>query len=466
MTVCGDSQQSQDCTYVDDLASIGGMVPGSPGLSGRGGEGTSLIPNSHLVSTGATDAVLVILSACSGILMARLLGPTGRGEFAVAILWPSVIAALGTLGIREALTYERARAFYPASILVGAALALATVQSVMLIGLGVLLIPWLTHTQSLDVTKASLMFVLFIPSNLLTHYALGLLQGSLEIPVFNALRLIVSVVHLGAVLLLWALGLVTVWNVTLGLLIANACAALATVTVILVKCGVRWGLDFELLRRIFAYGLRNHVGSISSLLNQRVDQMLMAVLITSEKLGWYVVAVNVASLARLPSGAFATLAFPRVAASGFAEQRRLTGLYSRLNATATLGVGLLLVLLIPVLVPLVYGQVYTPSILPAEILAVATVFVAIGQAWASSLRGLGQPSEPAKAELLSLVATVLGLALLLVPLGILGAALTSLIAYVIASAHMFLQLRKLLSVSLRDLLWPVSLTTIRHRLAL
>ena len=425
-----------------------------------------LTSNSHLVSTGAADLALVILSAFSGILMARLLGPTGRGELAVTILWPSVIAALGTLGVREALTYERARAFYPASALVGTALVLAAVQSIPLMGFGVLLIPWLTRAQSLDVTKASLMFVLFIPPNLLTHYALGLLQGSLEIPIFNALRLVVSVVHFGAVLVLWALGLVTVWNVTLGLLVANACAALATVTAILVKCGARWKLNIELLRRLFAYGLRNHVGSISSMLNQRVDQMLMAVLITPEQLGWYVVAVNVSSLARLPSGAFATLVFPRVAAGGSAEQRRLTALYSRLNATATLGMGLVLVLLIPVLVPLVYGQAYTPSVIPAEILAVATIFVAIGQAWSGSLRGLGRPSEPARAEVISLLATVVGLALLLIPLDILGAALTSLIAYLIASAYMFLRLRKLLGVSLRDLLWPVSLATIRNRLAI
>ncbi|MEJ2737696.1 MAG: hypothetical protein P8189_29765 [Anaerolineae bacterium] len=186
---------------------------------------SSLFLNHHLVSTGAADLALVILSAFSGILMARLLGPTGRGQFAVAILWPSVIAALGTLGVREALTYERARAFYPAPALVGTALVLATVQSILLMGLALFLIPWLTRTQSLDVTRAGQIFVLFIPTNLVTHYALGLLQGSLEIPVFNALRLVVSVVHLGAVLVLWALGWVTVWNVTLGLLIANACAA-------------------------------------------------------------------------------------------------------------------------------------------------------------------------------------------------------------------------------------------------
>jgi O-antigen/teichoic acid export membrane protein len=425
-----------------------------------------LISHSNLVSTSAADLALIILSASSGILVARLLGPTARGEFAVAILWPSVIAALGTLGLREALTYERARALCPTPVLVGTALMLAMVQSVLLMGFGAVLIPWLTRAQSPGVTEASLLFVLFIPTNLVAHYSLGLLQGSLEIPVFNALRLVVSVVYLGAVLVLWALGTVTVWNLTLGLLVANGCTALAALAAVLAKCGVRWGLDVDLLGRLLGYGLRNHVGSISSMLNQRVDQMLMAVLITPKQLGWYVVAVNVSSLARLPSGAFATLAFPKVASVGSAEQRRLTSLYSRLNATATLGLGLVLVLLIPVLVPLVYGQAYSPSVFSAEILAVATVFMAIGQAWAGSLRGLGRPSEPARAEAISLAATMVGLALLLIPLGILGAALTSLVAYLLASVYMFLRLRRLLSVGLRDLLWPVSLVAIWNWLAI
>jgi O-antigen/teichoic acid export membrane protein len=126
---------------------------------------------------------------------------------------------------------------------------------------------------------------------------------------------------------------------------------------------------------------------------------------------------------------------------------------------------LVLMLLLPILVPLVYGDAFTPSIVPAEILVVASIAVAVGQAWAGSLRGLGRPSEPAKAEVISLVVTVAGLALLLGPLGIVGAALTSLVAYLMAATFMYLRLRHLLGMGLRDLLWPVSLTMLRDRLA-
>ena len=423
------------------------------------------IRRSHLVSTVATDLFLVALSTLSGILAARLLGPAGRGEFAIAILWPSMLAAFGMLGVKEALTYERARGTHPQRVLVGAALELALCQSILLVSLGVLLIPLLTRAQSQEVTQASLMFLLFIPTNLVAQYALGLLQGSLELPTFNALRLTVGTVYLAALLFLWAMDAVTVWNVTVGLLVANACTALMALVAILHKYGVRWTRDLGLLQRIFDYGLRSHVGSVSSILNQRADQMLMAVLITPEQMGWYAVAVNVSSLARLPSGAFATLTFPKVAGAPPAEQRRVTGFYSRLNTTASSGTGLVLMLLLPVLVPLVYGDAFTPSIVPAEILVVASIAVAVGQAWAGSLRGLGRPSEPAKAEVISLVVTVAGLALLLGPLGIVGAALTSLVAYLMAATFMYLRLRHFLGMGLRDLLWPVSLTMLRDRLA-
>jgi O-antigen/teichoic acid export membrane protein len=377
-----------------------------------------------------------------------------------------MIAAFGMLGVKEALTYERARGAHSQAVLVGTALELAALQSVLLISLGALLIPLLTRTQSQEVTQASLIFLLFIPANLVAQYALGLLQGSLELPVFNALRISVGVVYLVALLLLWAMGAVTVWNVTVGLLVANTCTALLAVIAILHRYRVRWTLDLGLIRRIFGFGLRSHVGSVSSILNQRADQMLMAVLITPEQMGWYVVAVNVSSLARLPSGAFAILTFPKVAGATSAEQRRLTGLYSRLNAMTSFSTGLVLMLLLPFLISLVYGDAYTPSIMPAEILVVASIVVAIGQAWASSLRGLGRPSEPAKAELISLVVTVVGLALLLGSLGIVGAALTSLVAYLMAVAFMYAKLRQGLALSLRDLLWPMSWAALRERLAI
>jgi O-antigen/teichoic acid export membrane protein len=415
-----------------------------------------LLTKSHLVSTGATDATLVILATITGILVARLLGPEGRGQFAIAILWPSVIVAIGNLGLREAFTYEQAKNPEIQSKLTGHMIILAICQAVILMAIGLLLIPLLTQSHTSEVTNSSLIFLLVIPANLLAIYGLGLLQGSLHISLFNAIRLSVNLVYLLGVSTLWLLGSVTVWTITLSLLVANIVTSILSVTAAIQQFGITWRIDLNLTRRLFAYGIRNHTGNLSFMLNQRMDQMLMAVLITPVQLGWYTAAVNVSSLTRLASGAFGTLVFPKVASSVSSDQQKVTILYSRLNATLTYGICIFLLITIPILIPLLYGEAYIPSIVPALILTIATVFVALGQAWAGSLRGLGSPFIPAKAELISLVITVIGLALTLRTWGIMGATVTSLIAYLVASAYMYAQLHRLLSVSLYELLLPIS----------
>jgi O-antigen/teichoic acid export membrane protein len=418
---------------------------------------------SHLVSIGATDTALVGLMTISGILVARLLGPQGRGQYAIAILWPSVILAVGNLGLREAFTYEQARAPELRSILTAHALILGLGQSVLLMALGAVLVPLLTRTQAPEVTQAGLLFLLVIPAILQAQYALGLLQGNLDIPVFNVVRLSVSVVYLLGTLLLWAMSAMSVWNATLALVVANFVTGFMALVTVLTKFGASWRLDRGLTRGLLSYGIRNHAGSLSFMLNQRADQMLMAVLITPVQLGWYTAAVSISAMARLASGAFGTLAFPKVTNKPVEEQRRVTGMYSRLNVTITVVLGVGLMLSIPLLIPLLYGRAYLPSILPAEILTIGAICVGIGQAWASSLRGLGYPLVPAKAEAISLVATVIGLALTLRTLGIVGASLTSLGAYFIASLYMYGELRRVLAVNLRDLLSPVSLAVVRSR---
>lgn len=423
------------------------------------------IVKSPLVSTGATDAALVALTTVSGILAARLLGPEGRGEFAIAILWPSLIAAVGNLGLREAFTYEQAKAPNLRTVLTGHALILGVAQSVLLMALGLVLVPLLTRTQPATVTAAGLLFLWMIPANLLAQYALGLLQGNLDIAIFNIIRLSVSIVYLVAVILLWVNSSVTVWSVTAALLAANIVTAILAVISVLTKFGARWRIDLDLTRGLFSYGIRNHAGSMTFLLNQRADQMLMAILITPIQLGWYTAAVNISGMARLASGAFGTLAFPKVTNKPPEEQRRVTGLYSRLNTTITVILGIGLMLMIPWLIPLLYGREYIPSIVPAEILTIGAIFVGIGQTWAGSLRGLGYPAGPAKAEIISLVATVIGLALTLRPFGIMGASVTSLAAYFISSFYMYVLLRSLLSLNLRDVLWPLSPNAIRAGIA-
>ena len=415
---------------------------------------------SHLVSTSLTDAMLVALATISGILVTRLLGPHGRGEYAIVTIWPALIAAIGNLGLREAFTYEMAKGITNPALLSGHAILIGLALSLLGMIFGAALIPILTHRYTFELTLASITFLLFIPTNILAGYGLGLLQGNQIIHEFNLVRLSVNIVYLGGVLLLWGMNKITVWNVMITLLTASTITSVLTMILVLKRFRLRLLLDKNLVKRLVSYGIRNHIGSLSFLFNQRMDQMLMTLLISPINLGLYAAAVNVSGMARLLSGAIGTLVFPRVAAADVSVKRELVILYSKINVTLTVMSGVVLILINPWLIPTIYGSAYRSSIMTAQILTAAAVIVGVGVCWSGSLRGLGHPGIPAKAELVALLFTIVGLLVTLRPYGILGAALTSMAAYFVSSAIMFIQLHKLYLIGLREALFPVSLTTI------
>src|SRR5687767_11885837 len=58
-----------------------------------------------IVTTAAATAVILGFGIVSGLIAARSLGPTGRGELATITVWASVLLYAGTLGLPEAVAY-------------------------------------------------------------------------------------------------------------------------------------------------------------------------------------------------------------------------------------------------------------------------------------------------------------------------------------------------------------------------
>jgi O-antigen/teichoic acid export membrane protein len=273
------------------------------------------------------------------------------------------------------------------------------------------------------------------------------------------LHVIENLVYVIAIFLLWFLnGLngVTVLNLVFTLLLARIIALFTTTIVSMGKFGVVWLCEKSLLRSIFSYGFNNHIGTISNWFNERADQMLMAVWLAPEQLGWYIVAVSVSGIVRLPSLAISLLALPAIAGAKNEGKRHIASLYSRLNVTLSFCVGLVLIIFTPFLIPLFYTDAFRPSIILAQVLIVASTFTAMSTTWAAALRGFNQPRATSIAQLLSLSITVLGLALVLVAWQAMGAAIVSLVAYAVSAGYLASHLLKNMQLSFQEILIPLS----------
>ncbi|MBK8934848.1 MAG: oligosaccharide flippase family protein [Chloroflexi bacterium] len=315
-----------------------------------------------LLQTGLTDILLLVTSLIAGVVTARLLGPEGRGQLAVVMLWPSLFAAVGSLGVRDALVYEQARAIQPKAVLTGVAIVLASLQSFFIILIGWFLIPILTKSQSSEIVVLTKQYLIFIFLNLTSLYMGALLQGKLRIALYNLVRLSVSVVYTLGLLTLWMFDSFNVQNVAYVLLIANAFTTLLAFIINLIDSGVSLHFHLSLFYSIFTYGIKNHIGSISHMFNERLDQMVLALLLTPKELGWYVVAVSAANIAKVAASPFSQLIFPRLAGQDLDNQRQIVRIHSRYTLLSTLLLILFLSLALPYLIPVIYGGDFSPSI--------------------------------------------------------------------------------------------------------
>jgi O-antigen/teichoic acid export membrane protein len=403
----------------------------------------------------ASSTGIQLLNVVTGVLLARTLGPSGRGELAAVLLWPTMLAAVGSFGVMDAATYYSARAKTGVGTIVGSSLVLGVCQSVFLIGLGVLVLPMVLSHYNGDALRTAYLFLLFIPINILTLNLAGVLNGLHRFVWFQSLRLLVVGATAFGLVACAALGALTLRTAALVYLIAN----LMTLTV----AGVLYRLadqgrirfSFRIASELLSFGVRSHLGNVSSLLNERLDQLVISALLAPAKLGLYVVAVTLTSVTNLIGSSVALVALPTVARlQGVREQAAAAKRLVSLTVVSAAAITLPLIAFTPFVIELAFGNAFRGAGLVSRILLVAAVVLGTNRVLGSILTGSGRPLEAGIAEAVALVVTFVGLASLLPTLGLVGAGVASLIAYSVSASWMVWRVSRALEVSPMDLVGP------------
>ena len=287
-------------------------VPISSGLSPK-----SAVRLSLLVSAAIQGLTLV-----TGIVLARELGPHARGELAAVLLWPSILAAIGSLGLAESATFHSARSTSTTGELLGTVVAMAIAQGALLIGVGLLVIPSVLGHYGSRTVRLGEAYLAFVPLNVLTLSLMGILNGRQRFRAFHTLRILVFAALVCGFVGLAAFDRLKVGTATATYLGANLLTACAAILLTL-RCGVsQVRIKKKTARAIFGFGLRSQTSSVSSALNQRLDQLLISAFLTPVKLGLYVVATTLTSAVSLIGWSIAMVALPTIAHADGTRDRR------------------------------------------------------------------------------------------------------------------------------------------------
>jgi len=377
---------------------------------------------------GATVAAL-LANLATGILIARSLGTSGRGELAAIAAAPQLMAWLFTLGCREAVTFHQARHPEDAGRLATTWAVLFIPISAIAVGCGLLLLPFLFAAQTESAYRLAQVYMFMTAVFLLTEVALALAIGDEDFIFYNAMRVLLPVITAVGYVALWFTGGLTV-GTALAVLAGAACV---TTIAAWRRAAKRHGLrrpDIGLGRSTLWYGMRAHGTGLGSIINVRLDLTLMPAFLSAVSVGLYSVATNLAWIVISVSGFLYTLILPAAARAGASA-----GDIVRRALHVTMATGLALALplgvLANLLVPAVYGSDFDGSVFPLRILLPGCVLYAGAAVLWSGLYALDRPLSATLAQMAGVVITLIGLPLLLPIGGIVAAAWVSLASYVI-----------------------------------
>jgi O-antigen/teichoic acid export membrane protein len=385
---------------------------------------------SSLVAT----ALIQLLNVVTGVILARTLGPSGRGELAAVVLWPTMLWTVGNLGVVDSVTFHSARRTAPQRSIVSTSLAIALVQSAVLVAIGLVLVPLVLAKQEASVVRDCMIFLASIPTSLVTLYLASVLNGTHRFVPFNVVRATVFLGNAAGLVALAIASELTVTSAMIAYLGSQVLTVLIAVIFVLPSSGPPSRPQRLLAREMLAYGWRSQLSTISNLLNERVDQLVISIVLAPASLGLYVVAWTMTSLSSMIGYSVTFAALPRVAQAKSAEERRARAhRYVFLTFISTAAVTVPVLLLAPEILRIVFGADFVQATGVTRVLLVASIPLGTARVLEAVLKGMNRPLHAGFAEGAGLIVTAVGLAALLPTLGLMGAAITSLAAYLLAA---------------------------------
>lgn len=386
----------------------------------------------HALITVGGQVGIQAIGVATGIIVARLLGPAGRGQLAAIIAWVSMIAYVGDLGLPVAYTYRAARRPGIQRDLVGNAVLIVVAQWAILAAVGTWALRSALGGQGAPTIHLAIVYLwVYLPLNLLTRYANAIQRGAGDYTSFNAVRLCVPVTYIVFLGSLVALGHTSVGAVVAANLLANA-ATLVLATVLFTSMlrrqsrrtidKGRW-FDPRALMQDLRYGLSAHIGTLQPFNRLRVDVLVLTVLLSAHDVGLYMVALAGANLLRAQGFAFGLIAMPEMARERDPGRRKRT-LFRLGGATAVITGAAAVVALVWArpLLRLVYGADFTAAAPILRVMVVGGTAAALYRVLGDGLRGAGYPLRSTVAEVIGLAVGVPALAILTPLAGATGAA--------------------------------------------
>lgn len=397
----------------------------------------------NLINSVLTQIPVFILGIVSGVFSTRILGEEAKGIFSLFQANYLLFLLIFSFGIQTGIVYFVSSKKYTEQVVAGISAAIFLVSSSILLGL-------LFTTYYLDISSFYLpenyntipylisLFVLFFLSffnNLITSF----FQARSKFNIINRVSIINSVINAALFPILYfyleekQITVVEKFNyvlvATLILLLLNSIIwfylYMRQVTIIP-------QFNAAIVNKIkgfVTYSLLIYIGMFVNFFNYRLDLWIVNHYLDEKQLSYYSLAANIVQIILYLSVTIASVILPKLSNSD--DDKRLI-LFAQISRFSFSFFFLLVVIAFSTsyfIIPLMYGEEFTPTIIPFQILSIGILFSCITQLFSMLLVSSNKNIFNIVACSIGLIFTVVFDIYLIPKFNINGAAIATLISY-------------------------------------
>lgn len=410
--------------------------------------------------------MLPLTSLITGPLLARVLGPEGRGEMAAVLAPIFVITIAASMAVPDATTYAVAKShFAPKRIIISATvllLAYGALGAAILFFVAPLLLRESPEAIPLLRTAAWTLPLLMIVA-MWRSAANGLRRFQLV----NLERTVGSISRLAVLVVLAIASALTASTAVWTNIVTTVLAALILIVPIMraaykhnspLQSHSTRGQNLQLYSQLATYGFLGGGAVLANLVNWRLDQALLALFVEARDIGFYAVAVSLSELPAMIIGSLRNIVF---AESTHRADLHLVARATRIVAATTAVVVIVAVPTAPYVVRVLFGSAFAPATQLAQILFLALIPLVTERVLGTGLLAAGRPGLRSIGQVFAALTTVVGLFIIVPKIGVVGAALTSALAYTISvvvtlvlfSRASSIPIKSTLLISRHDVAW-------------
>jgi O-antigen/teichoic acid export membrane protein len=393
------------------------------------------------------------LGFVTAVVLARALGPEGRGVTALYQAAVSLGFAFLSLGIATAIVYFVARRDLSGRQAMETGLSVTLIATVIT-ALGVAIAGLAFGDKLADQHVPYWLVLVGIPALVQFRAAEAVLRAQGRFGAMNLLEVSLPLsilVFLGIVDLAYGL---TIYRAV----VAWSLAFLPPVLLGYVLLGpAQWPRGLagrDLLWRAMRFGTQGQLSNLVQLLNYRLDSYLVLLLVNASGVGLYAVGVSLSEGMWLIANSVAVVLLTNLTASDDVDAARMTPIVCR-NTLLITGVGAIVGAAVsPFAIPLIFTSQFDDAVVPFLWLLPGTVALAGTKILAAYVFSRGRPLINGQIAMATLAVTVAADVALIPPFEVAGAAAASSLAYCCSLTLSALAYRRLSGGSISDALVP------------